>query len=191
MTTRDHPLFEQPWPEGEYRLFQLGFYVDDVVAAAERWTRVFGVGPFSLLPRRISSSTYRGRTCPIDVQVAAAQAGPVQIELVQQFDDQPSIYRDLFPSGAIGLHQLCTVTDDYDAKRAHYVDLGYEIVSEIDAHGFRVAYVDTTADFGFFTEVVASSPAILEQFARLSRMAEDWDGRDPVRILTRDGYDVP
>ena len=24
-------LYEQPWPEGEYRLFQLGFIVDDLL----------------------------------------------------------------------------------------------------------------------------------------------------------------
>ena len=40
-----HRLFQQAWPEGEYRMFQLGFVVDDLLAAADRWVRVFGVGP--------------------------------------------------------------------------------------------------------------------------------------------------
>jgi hypothetical protein len=184
-------LFEQPWPEGEYRLFQLGFHVEDVVAAAERWARVFGVGPFSLLPRRTSTSTYRGSTCEIEVQIAAAQAGPVQIELIHQFDDAPSVYRDLFPADGVGLHQLCTFTEHFDDKRAHFVERGYEVIGEIEAHGHRVAYIDTAADFGFVTEVVASSPAVIAPFARLAEMAATWDGSDPVRILTRDGYRTP
>ena len=186
-----HPLYEQSWPEGEYRFFQLGFYVDDLIAAARRWATVFGVGPFSLLPRRVSTSTYRGHEAECEVQLAAAQAGPVQIELVHQFCDRPSIYRELFPTDGNGLHQLCTVTSDYDGKKAHYERLGYEIVGEIAAHGHRVAYVDTVSDFGFYTEVVAHNPEFLAQLARVSELSAEWDGTDPVRILTRDGYRTP
>lgn len=191
MGARRHALFEQPWPDGEYRFFQLGFYVDDVVVAAERWARVFDVGPFSLLPRTTSSSVYRGRSCHAEVQLAVAQAGPVQIELVQQFDDEPSVYRELYPAGGSGLHQLCTMTERYEGTKAHYEALGYEVVGEVDTLGFRVAYVDTVRDFGFFTEVLDHNPSFLRSAARLAGLGEAWDGTDPVRILTRDGYRVP
>jgi hypothetical protein len=50
VTPPAHPLFEQPWPEGEFRFFQLGHVVDDVFAAAASWARTFGVGPFHVLP---------------------------------------------------------------------------------------------------------------------------------------------
>ena len=56
-----------------------------------------------------------------------AQAGPVQIELIKQHDDRASVYRDLFAKGESGFHQLCTVTPDYDGKKAHYERLGYEL----------------------------------------------------------------
>ena len=102
MTTDPNRLFQQPWPDGEYRLFQLGFVVDDLIAAAERWVRVFGVGPFHVLPRIEIASTYRGADSMVDMQVAVAQAGPVQIELIQQHCDRPSIYRDLFAVGEGG-----------------------------------------------------------------------------------------
>lgn len=186
-----YQLFEQPWPEGDYRFFQLGFHVDDVVAAAQRWARVFGVGPFSLLPRTVTASTYRGGSYPAEIEIAVAQAGPVQIELVHQFGDEPSIYRELFPAEGNGLHQLCTVTEHYDARKARYQELGYEVTGEIDAHGHRVAYVDTVEDFGWYTEVVASNPAFLRHTARLAEMGRTWDGTDPVRVLTRDGYRTP
>ena len=50
VTPPAHPLFEQPWPEGEFRFFQLGHVVDDVFAAAASWVRAFGIGPFHVLP---------------------------------------------------------------------------------------------------------------------------------------------
>jgi hypothetical protein len=186
-----YALFEQPWPDGDYRFFQLGFHVDDVVAAAERWASVVGVGPFSLTPRTTSSAVFRGRPCRADVQIAVAQAGPVQIELVHQFDDEPSIYRELYPAAGNGLHQLCAMTARYDDTKARYEALGYEVAGEVEAQGFRVAYVDTVAAFGFYTEVIDQNPAYLRFAARLAGLAEGWDGTDPVRILTRDGYRTP
>lgn len=191
MSLLDHRLFQQPWPEGEYRFFQLGFVVEDLLEAAGRWARVFGVGPFHVLPRGEVACTYRGARSGLDMQVAVAQAGPVQIELIQQFCDRPSVYRDFFAKGESGLHQMCTVTPDYLGKKAHFQRMGYAITSEIDTTEHRVAFVDTFADFGFVTEVVERTPLFLEQLARIARTCEGWEGTDPVRLLTRDGYRTP
>jgi hypothetical protein len=184
-------LFEQRWRGDEYRFFQLGFVVDDLVTAAARWASVFGVGPFHLGPRQQTRCRYRGELSPVEVQYGIAQAGPVQIELVQQFSDGPSIFRDLYAAGESGFHQLCTITPDYHGKVAHYAVLGYELTGEIGEPGRRVGYVDTSRDFGFYTEIVESRPEIWAYMERVARTCEEWDGRDPVRITTRDGYRTP
>jgi Glyoxalase/Bleomycin resistance protein/Dioxygenase superfamily len=184
-------MYGQPWPEGEYRLFQLGFLVEDLLGAATRWVEAFGIGPFHLLPRVDAPCTYRGAESSVDLQVGVAQAGPVQIELIQQFSDGPSVFRERFGVGESGLHQLCTVTEDFEGQKAHYTGRGYEIACEITAPGHRVAYVDTFADFGFLTEVVESSPSFLAHLSKISRTCATWDGTDPIRILTRDGYRTP
>ncbi|MDT3445111.1 MULTISPECIES: VOC family protein [unclassified Pseudofrankia] len=187
-----HHLFQQPWPEGEYRLFQLGFVVDDLVAAARRWATVFGVGPFHVLPPIEQACTYRGAATGVNLQVGVAQAGPVQIELITQRCDRDSIFREQALTGRAGFHQLCTVTPDYDSKRALYLGHGYELACELtSADGIRVGYFDTLDDFGFITEVVEQSPGFLEQLARIAATCAQWDGTDPVRLLTRNGYRVP
>jgi len=192
MTALDHRLYGQPWPEGDYRFFQLGFVVDDIVAAARQWAEVHGVGPFLVSPVIESKMVVAGEATPLSIQVALAQAGPVQIELIQQHDDRPSIFREWSRDGRSALHQLATVTSDYDAKVAHYQELGYEIAAESHPRGvFRVAYFDTVADFGFYTEVVEWTAGLVEQFEGISRTCAAWDGTDPVRLLTRDGYRVP
>jgi hypothetical protein len=191
MTSLEHRLFQQPWPEGEYRFFQLGFVVEDLLRVAERWASVYGVGPFHVMPRVEAPCTYRGAKSAVDVQVAVAQAGPVQIELIEQFCDRPSVYRDLFGKGESGFHQVCTVTRDYDAKRAHYERQGYALACELAAKSQRIAFFDTVADFGFFTEVAEETPSFLANLARITRTCADWDGADPVRLLTRDGYRTP
>jgi hypothetical protein len=187
-----HGLFQQPWPEGEYRMFQLGFLVDDLVAAARRWASVFGVGPFHVLPPIEQACTYRGADTGVNLQVAVAQAGPVQIELITQHCDRPSVFRELALTAKAGFHQLCTVTADYDGKRAFYLDAGYELASELtSADGVRVGYFDTVEDFGFITEVVEQTPQFLKLLAGVAATCAAWDGSDPVRLLTRGGYRVP
>ena len=104
MSWHPHPLYEQDWPEGEYRFFQLGFVVDDIPTAAERWAAVFGVGPFTVLPAMEVACTYRGVDSGVNMQVAAAQLGPVQIELIQQHCDRPSVFRDVFAAHEGGFH---------------------------------------------------------------------------------------
>ncbi|MGO8863835.1 MAG: VOC family protein [Acidimicrobiales bacterium] len=187
MSGTDHPLFEQPWPEGEYRFFQLGFVVDDVFEAAARWARVYGVGPFHVVPVFEQHLMCRGEETSVTGQVAVAQAGPVQIELIQQLCDRPSIFRDWSHGGASAFHQLATVTPDYDGKKAYYQQLGYELAAENIARKVRVAYFDTVADFGFYTEVIEQSAGFLANLHKMAQASAAWDGTDPVRLLTPDG----
>jgi hypothetical protein len=191
MMSMEHRLFQQTWPDGEFRFFQLGFVVDDLLAAAARWARVHAVGPFHVLPPVEVACTYRGTQSAIEMQIAIAQAGPVQIELIEQRCDRASVFRDLFAKSRSGFHQLCTVSPDYEGKKAHFEYLGYDLASEIIANGSRVSYFDTVDDFGFFTEVVEETPGFLAHLARIARTCAEWDGNDPVRLLTRDGYRTP
>ena len=185
-------LFEQPWPEGEYRFFQLGFVVDDLVEAAGRWASVFGIGPFHLLRPTSAECTRGDTTSVIELQVGVAQSGPVQIELIQQRCTTPSIFLDHHGSGRGALHQLCTITAEYDAKVAGFQALGYAVAAVLHAPGQRVAFIDTVTDFGFYTEIVDAPPEFLRNLAAIAETCAEWDGvTDPVRLLTRDGYRVP
>jgi hypothetical protein len=188
MALTPHRLFQQPWPVGDYRMFQLGFVVDDLVEVARQWASIHGVGPFLVSPRMTVPCTYRGTPGELEMQVATAQAGPAQIELIVQYSDTPSIYREFVANGHSVFHQICTVTSDYDGKKAYYEGLGIELASEIIVPGQRVAFYDTVSDFGLFTEVAEQSDAFLKRLSRASEICAEWDGTDPVRVMTKDGY---
>jgi len=191
MTAIPTRYYEQPWPEGEYRMFQIGLVVDDVLHAASEWVRVFGVGPFHVFPRIETACWYRGDDTAVDMQIAVAQMGPVQIELIQQHCDRPSVYRELGGDGS-RIHQLCVITSDYEGKKAAFARLGYPLVSEVFVRGQHVGFIDTLADFGFYTELAEDVPGFVEGLTRVSRTCAEWDGiTDPVRILTKDGYRTP
>ncbi len=189
MSAPSHPLFEQPWPEGEYRFFQMGFVVDDLAVAAERWTTVHGVGPFYFQGPFEIPMTYRGERTAVNFEIATSQAGPVEIELLKQHCDRPSILRELAVRGSSGFHQVCTVTHDYDGRCAHLAGLGYQLAGEITG-GMRIAYFDTFDDFGFYTEIVEHSPGFLDGIGAVAAACASWDGTDPLRVRTDDGYRV-
>jgi hypothetical protein len=194
VSTRDshaYRLFQQPWPEGDFRMFQLGFVVDDLLVAAQHWVDVFGVGPFHVMPRVRSVCRYRGSEATVDIHIGVTQAGPVQIELIQDYTAGPSVFRDLrnfYDYNKTGFHQVCTVTRDYDGKKAHYQSLGFELACEFTSPSQRVAFFDTIEEFGFYTEVAEEKASFQINLSKISQTCAEWDGSDPIRILTRDGY---
>lgn len=99
------------------------------------------------------------------------------------------LFEQPWPEGEF--HQVSTLSRDYDAKLAHYLDQNYELACGLTNVGQRVAFIDTFADFGFSTEIVEDKASFRTHLATIARTCETWDGSDPIRILTRAGYRTP
>ena len=98
---------------GEVR--QLGYVVHDIEKEMKHWTEVLGVGPFYYAERvPVQNFHYQGKPSPIEVSVALANSGPLQIELIQQRNDAPSMYRDFLQAGRTGLQHLAYWTENFD-----------------------------------------------------------------------------
>ncbi len=143
------------------------------------------------MKRGVSEVRYRGRMTTMDRRIAVAQAGPLQIELIQQWGEEPSLYREIFGAKEVGVHHMATVVKDFAAAKRFYESRNYPEVAEILGVGMGVAYFDTRKDFGLFTEVIEAQPAFMAQLAKVAETCARWDGKDPLRILTRDGYRIP
>ena len=177
-------------PEGDYRFFQIAWVVDDLMAACRKWGQVYGVGPFHVMPMRTHKVTYRGQEAQFDMRLAVVQSGPVQLVFIQQADDMPSVYREIYRPGQSGVHHMCTITRDFDGTRAHYERLGYPSIAQTQG-AMRVEYFDTQKDFGFITELVEHNEGFIGHLENHARICAEWDGKDPIRLLTRDGYRLP
>ncbi len=150
-------------------MFQVGLVVDDIIDRVRRLgPRVRRRARSTCFPRIETACWYRGTDTAVDLQIAVAQAGPVQFELIQQYCDRPSVYRELAGDGS-RIHQLCTITSDYQAKKAWYEALGYPLVSEMFVRGQHVGFVDTFADFGFYTELAEDVPGFVDGLTRVAR----------------------
>ena len=163
-------------------IFQNAWVVDDVEAACMRWVDEMGVGPFFLTEYRdvFTDMTYRGEVARLDMKVALAQAGPVQIELIEPLVERCA-YRDSVPVGTTGFHHMCVWTHDIDADTDYFEGLGYPAANRGKVGDASFAYYDTRPLLGCMLEVVTKNDMIVARFEEIADAAVGWDGKDPIR----------
>ena len=163
-------------------VMQFAFVPADFDAALKYWTKVMGVGPFFQMEHiAVPQMWYRGVPTTIDFSIALAHWGNIQVELVRQHDDAPSIYTEWRRSGGTGLHHVCQLVDDIEAVRRHCDDYGLETVQELALEGGRALYVDTGGGPGTIAEFIQSPPALLQFFEMVKAASRNWDGTDALR----------
>ena len=88
-------------------MMQMAFVVDDFDEPIDFWTKKMNIGPFFKLEHLdVKDVYYMNKPTNLDFSVAIAYTGSMQIELVNQHCDTPSIYNCLLytsPSPRDGL----------------------------------------------------------------------------------------
>ncbi len=173
-------------PFTNQHFMQACWVVPDIRAAVNHWVDTCGVGPFFLFEKvTFDNAMYRGHpTECVDITAAMAQAGDIQIELVCQNDDRPSIFRDVVPAGKCGLHHMALYCRDYDADLAAYTQSGSEVAFSGLMMGARTCWLDTVSKLGFMVELIEANSiadAVFEQFRSAAR---NWDGKHSTRSLS-------
>jgi hypothetical protein len=166
---------------GEIR--QLGYVVPDIVAAMDYWSRVLGVGPFFYTERvPVVNFTYRGEPSSPVTSVALANSGPVQVELIQQRNDAPTMYRDFVQAKGSGLQHVAYWTQNFDSDMARLAERGFKVGmgGEVGARG-RFVYFETEYHPGAVIELSEVEGPKGKMFDLIRNAAVGWDGSDPVR----------
>lgn len=165
-------------------IMQLAFVPADFDAALQHWIAM-GAGPFFALDHvTLEDVTYLGQPASIDFSMVLGYWGDLQIELIRQHNDAPSIYSTWRAAGREGLHHTCVLTDDIEAARDAVVAAGGKVVQAARVPGGgAVFYADTGGGAGTMLEVLQPAPGGREFFAMMRKAHRTWDGSDPVRRL--------
>ncbi len=170
---------------GEIR--QVAYLVPDIEAAMDYWANVLGVGPWYYNPRvPIQNYTYRGERHEPHNSVALANAGGVQIELLQTRNDVPSMYRDFQRAGHVGGQHVAYWTEDFDADLARAEAAGFKVCmsGEVGENG-RFVYFEDGKHPGLHPGALIELSEVAGPKGRLFTLireaAKDWDGSEPVR----------
>lgn len=158
---------------------QIGYVVDDLDSAALQWTKSIGIGPWKVFnPAPFDSLYYRGEPCDALAGFALAFMGSVQLELIQQLNDAPSIYRDMLDTFGSGVQHICFYPEDYDAALAAGLASGLTVEQQGDIWGVDFAYL--RGSDGHVIELARLSEERRTMRNGAIEAAATWNGQDPL-----------
>ena len=171
---------------GEIR--QNGYVVRDIEAAMRHWTERLGVGPFFYFERApVEELRYRDEPCAAEMSIALANSGPLQIELIEQRNDAPSMYLDFLERTGGGLQHFAYWTETMDEDLERIGKQGYEIgQSGTVGEKGRFVYFLTEDHPGTVVELSEVTGVKGEFFRYVASEAAAWDGSEPVRVMRMD-----
>jgi hypothetical protein len=162
---------------------QIGHVVTDLDRALAGWLEL-GVGPWFVMRGLTLTASYRGEPGQITHSLAMANSGDLQVELIQQEDQTPSVFTEFLAARGEGFHQIAYWAEDFDATMQAVSAAGWPVVwSGGEDVGTRFAYVEppncaaSVVEIMELTEITAG----MAEFVRDA--ATDWDGSDPIRAL--------
>lgn len=168
-------------------VIQMAYFVENIEAAMPRFTQALGIGPwfyFETFP--FERLEYRGMPSQANLSLCLGMSGGMMYELIQQRDEQPSVYKEVQRERGWGFHHYAIgVTPvDYQRTVAEYVARGYDKVLDAKvAIGAQAAYVDARRDLQGMIEIIEMTPPVHDLFTMIRSAGECWDGRDPIRRL--------
>ena len=164
---------------------QVCWVVPDIERSIHHWAETLGIGPWFLMSNlRPGDFEYGGAPSNVEISIAIAYSGKLQLELIQQHNDAPSMYKDAIDAGRTpGQHHLGFFRRDYDERLAQAVQAGYRVghSGTLGDGTIRFAYLATEREPGMIAELVELTDPAEASFVSMHRAALDWDGTNPVQ----------
>ena len=164
-------------------IIQTAYVVRDIQQAMQEWATKLKVGPWFLIEHFTGEDAqYWGKPTNVDVAIAMSFAGHMMIELIQQHNDVPSVYRDIAEKRGYGFHHWGFATANFDKDVERYRSWGCDLAFyERVPSGGRVAYMDTTSYLPGMTELIELGASFDAIFGRIYSATIAWDGKNLVR----------
>ena len=177
------------------QIFQLGYIVADVDASMRFYAEAMRIGPFTCNRGfKAPDGWYRGSSDMPELTIAHAYSGKLFVELIQQHDDTPSVYKEHIDKFGYGLHHygIAVAPEDYDDTLEHFYKLGFENVFTDQLPGdVRIRYIGPKGDNALdkmrseagvcYLECVEVKDSEASFFAGMIDAAENWDGKTLLR----------
>ena len=165
---------------------QNGYVVKDIESAMDYWVKVLGIGPWYYIKEvKTDYFRHRGVDSNVEMSIALANSGDLQIELIQQRNDAPSMYKEFLDAGHEGLQHVAFWTKDFQTLYDKAITSGYQVGHEgqIGGEKGRFCYFDSSAHPGSIIEISDISGTKGQFFDKIRGVAESWDGSRPIRPM--------
>jgi hypothetical protein len=164
-------------------IIQVAYVVEHLERAMNEFIARLGAGPWFVWgPFTPPEGRYRGAPTDISLSLAVGFAGHLTIELIEQHDRKPSVYREVIERRGHGFHHWAVASESFDATVASHLQRGGELAfSDRTPRGYRVAYIDMGPAMPGMLEIIERTPAFDERYDAIYRASLGWDGQDPIR----------
>ncbi len=168
-----------------FPVVQIAYFVSDSRAAAEKMAAQHGAGPFFFVERiELAWGEHRGQAQKFLHSSAYGQWGEIMVELVQQDEEGPSPFRDMYQPGEEGIHHMAMMVNSMAESYAYCDEHGIAIAAKAATlTGTEFAFVDTVASKGHMIEIYEKSDQLTGFYDMVKQASVGWDGSDPVRSL--------
>ncbi len=163
---------------------QLGYVTRDIHATMRHFVECLGIGPWFYAVRLpVDRFVHEGREVELDISVAIANSGALQLELIQPNGGGPSLFHDWTADRRRReLPQHISVWPvNYDALLGRAQGTGLHLVQEGFSPRGRFCHLLAADTPDLVFEFGEATPERTRIFDAVARAAVDWDGTDPIR----------
>lgn len=140
---------------------QIGIVVLDIGKAVWYYTKFLNIKPWFRSRTVSNDATFKGESFRLELDIALAFSGGVEIELIQMRTGRECIYSDIMEKQGGGLHHIGFMVRDFDQKLDQMKTMGIGVIQSgvIKTVGGAVtnyAYLDTVSACGIISEIIES-----------------------------------
>lgn len=164
-------------------VIQVSYVVEDIAGSMTRFSERLKVGPWFVSgPFVPAQGLYRGQATKMRLTLAVGFAGHMMFELIEQHDQEPSVYQETIARCGYGFHHWAVPSYSFNADVARYQALGYELAFfDVSPRDACIAYMDAQPELPGMIELVEMSEKLESIYTEMYLASVGWDGSDPVR----------
>jgi NADPH2:quinone reductase len=143
------------------KVSQIGIVVPDIGKAVRYYSKVLNIKPWFRSKTKSNNAAFKGESFSLELDIALAFSGGVEIELIQMLTDRECIYSDIMKKQGGGLHHIGIMVRGFDKKLEQMKTAGIGVIQSgiiktVGGAVTKYAYMDTVSTCGIISEIIES-----------------------------------
>jgi 4-hydroxyphenylpyruvate dioxygenase-like putative hemolysin len=134
------------------KIDQVCLVVKDLKKFASQLESLLNIGPFEFKETDRPDAILRGEKTHVRAQRAYAQAGPMELELIEPGEGD-NAFREFLHNKGEGVHHFGILVSDMEAELARFKEQGVKVLQSWESARTRIAYLDTEGILGVVLEL--------------------------------------
>jgi len=143
------------------KVSQIGIVVPDIGKAVRFYSKFLNIKPWFRSKTTSNNTAFKGESFSLELDIALAFSGGVEIELIQMLTGRECIYSNIMKKQGGGLHHIGTMVRRFDKKLDQMKAAGIGVIQSgviktVGGAITKYAYMDTVSTCGIISEIIES-----------------------------------